>query len=522
MEVPPKPPDESKGSPPKGKGKGKGPPPPAPETATEKGKGPKGPPKGEGKGEKGKGEKGKGKGKGPSEGSEASEPRKADVKPRIPMKKLFWNSFILHGAALEQPRATVWGSIDQDGSDSFDIEELEGLFCEAGANKALNTHPADAEAPKRPVKLRILAEARRRQVCVMLARLPGVEATIKGIREMDESKLDKDQVELLLANLPSNEELASLKDAAADYLKTTKEPPPWDDAEAFILKLAEVPHFALRLQLWTFENCHEERFELFQSSAAQVQAACSALLQSRRVQRLLAMTLSVGNYMNGGTARGRADGFSIEALNQIRTIKAQKAGPATTLLDFLVRQLEKNKPGDLDGLFQETAVASMVRLAARVKLPDVAQELTGYRNQVEGLGNRAKASNDPILQAHAERCSKIQAELAELQLKFAEADQEYKRVCEWLHEGAAKAPRPCDELLGIWDGFFQAVKAALDAGRPRRVRKARTEAPRSVPKRSMASFRRALSRSLSNGDVNLDDEALTSQDVSRMSSNAGP
>lgn len=412
------------------------------------------------------------------------------------MKRLFWNSFVLDGSELDKPDDSVWASIEREGVDDLDVEELELLFAEAMPGR-MQTNGAGLAGSSRKgfvQKTRLFEETRRRQVCVMLARLPDLDTTINAVTEMDDRRLDKDQVELLLANAPPAEELVALN-AAATEMKNSCQGlegfPPWDAAEAFVLRLGEVPAFAIRLQIWSFENSFEERYDIFQTAGTEVQEACAALRQSVRVQRLLNLGLAVGNYLNAGTSRGRADGFAVEALAQMRTVKAVPSGPTKTIVDYLVRQIEKSRPGDLDGLFSEDGVAIAVHRASRHKLGDLAQELLAFRNQADNLVRRAAAQDDDALSLRAQRLETRQAELQGVQRLYASADEDYRRLCAWFHEGATRAARPCDEFFGVWDGFLQAVRTALEGLYGGRTRRRKSTFAR--PRRTLDHLIRSIS-----------------------------
>ncbi|CAE7252325.1 forG [Symbiodinium necroappetens] len=354
---------------------------------------------------------GKGKGKGkpappkapPRAGAkagltkEAHNPRKAEIQPRLPMKKLFWNAFVLDDEHLRSCE-NVWAAIEKENADlySFDVQELEQLFSETSSRSGVQTpvsHGGSSAVHRRTrLRARVFEESRRRQVCIMLARLPPVETTVKAIHDMDDDCLDKDQVELLLATAPTAEELTMLHAAAKEMPE--KASLPWDDAEDFVWKLAEVGHFLVRLQTWSFENAFEERFHIFHSAVTEVKDACHALRDSHRIPRLLGITLNVGNYLNAGTSRGRADGFSVEVLSQMRALKGQAASSssASTLLDFVVRQAERSKPGELLQLFGEVGEATLVQRAFRHNLKELSLELTAYCVQARGLARQGVAS----------------------------------------------------------------------------------------------------------------------------------
>lgn len=452
------------------------------------------PPPPKGKGPKGKA---KGKGKAPKGGASAAPPvpRKADVKPRVPMKRLFWSAFILEDAKMAPPDATAWAAIHiEESLQRFDVDELERMFGEKDLPKVFLR--AECSPGKAKPRVRVFDETRRRQVCVMLARLPPVDVTLEAVLEMNDGRLNRDQVELLLASAPPPEELAALRAAAAEMDGEGDEAPLWDDAEAFVVRLSAVPLFALRLQIWVFENAFDERFEFMQSAATEVRKACACLRSSRRVHRLLGLSLYVGNYLNGGTNRGRADGFTVDALSMMRTVKSQQQ-PVRTLVDYVVGQIDRMHPADLEGLFAEGGEAWVVRRAARHKLADVALELAAWCAQADGLVKRAASSEDDVLGARGLRVKLKLQEFGALQRLLNDTDGEYRALCAWFHEGATKVARPSDEFFGIWDGFLQAVRVAVDrisVERRANERKAfgRKRAPPTKARRPLQKVRQSL------------------------------
>ncbi|KAK2193295.1 hypothetical protein NP493_16g12001 [Ridgeia piscesae] len=46
-------------------------------------------------------------------------------------------------------------------------------------------------------------------------------------------------------------------------------------------------------------------------------------MSSKDVQQILSLVLTFGNYMNGGTARGQADGFDLEILAKLKDVKSK-------------------------------------------------------------------------------------------------------------------------------------------------------------------------------------------------------
>ena len=61
----------------------------------------------------------------------------------------------------------------------------------------------------------------------------------------------------------------------------------------------------------------DEKVAELAAPLADLAAACTALAGALGLRAVLGMVLALGNYMNGGTGRGQADGFMITDLAQI-------------------------------------------------------------------------------------------------------------------------------------------------------------------------------------------------------------
>ncbi|CAK9036955.1 unnamed protein product [Durusdinium trenchii] len=107
-----------------------------------------------------------------------------------------------------------------------------------------------------------------------------------------------------------------------------------------MLSLIAIPRFQLRLKVWDFGNSFQEKFDHIANDVKGVSRGCDCLLTSMRMRHLLGVALHAGNFLNGGTPRGRADGFSMDALLQLRTVKATQAADQT-LVHFITMQMEK-------------------------------------------------------------------------------------------------------------------------------------------------------------------------------------
>ena len=85
----------------------------------------------------------------------------------------------------------------------------------------------------------------------------------------------------------------------------------WDTAEAFMKNLTDPPSIHARLRMWKFAaEWSEEKGGLEKTIKAQV-VLYKEIRTNKQIQKVLALALAIGNVINGGTAKGQADGFDM-------------------------------------------------------------------------------------------------------------------------------------------------------------------------------------------------------------------
>ena len=93
------------------------------------------------------------------------------------------------------------------------------------------------------------------------------------------------------------------------------------------------------------------------------------------------MILTVGNYLNGGTARGQAYGFQLEVLLKLTNLKSSSISNGT-LLHFVVRQLSAKSPECLQLTMNGWEA---VYNACDVSLTEIATEIKALEEQMKQI-----------------------------------------------------------------------------------------------------------------------------------------
>lgn len=437
--------------------------------------------------------------------------RKPDVKPGVQVKKLYWNSF-----RIQSEQSTIWDEIEKEGP-QIDLDQLEALFADepvshgpaptgrrssAGLNSAPDALGDDTPTRRHGTRrIQVLDAKRRKEVVVMLNRLPATRAMYDAVFNME--GLTTDQLELLLRNLPHQDETNLLRDREKEY--TIDEHNVWDTAEDFLLTLISVPQFQLRVEVWSFENEFNEIYEDISKAESAISSGCETVLTSQSIRHLLALVLHVGNYLNGGTPRGRADGFDLDTLAKMRTVKmSQSSDKPGTLVDFVTQQMERHYPGELESMFEHGKDVECIRAASRYKLADTLEELGRFQNRCEGMIRSVegvlgeKEEQDAALVKHDKILQDKLSSLVALRGRFDKLNDRYKQLCVWFYMEELKNRKTTDEFFGIWSLFMTDIDQARKEIASREHEQMRRQRSQFTPRRSLGSLSQARD-STSNG-----------------------
>lgn len=108
------------------------------------------------------------------------------------------------------------------------------------------------------------------------------------------------------------------------------------------------------------------------------------LVNNSELKEVLAIILTLGNYMNGGNmARGQADGFGLEILPKLKDVKSKDS--KITLLHYVVKVYMKK----IENPFTSNVVLPVpepgdIRRAASVNFEDVRVDLQKLERQLKG------------------------------------------------------------------------------------------------------------------------------------------
>lgn len=117
----------------------------------------------------------------------------------------------------------------------------------------------------------------------------------------------------------------------------------------YMLKVVEPASLYDRLKVSVFGYEWKEDKAYLEITIRQMSALFTFLENNDTLYKVLGMALAVGNIMNGGTAKGRADGFELAVFTKLNTTKDNNQ---KSMLSFIMKSLT-DIDSELPGRFRE-------------------------------------------------------------------------------------------------------------------------------------------------------------------------
>ena len=399
-----------------------------------------------------------------------SAPTKPEIRPGTKMKPIFWKRILTSAA----PGETWWETLPEAAVDTTALETVFGQKARpkpSGGGRGGNAGGDDDAGPSSgpaaaPKVTSVLDGKRSNAISFMLAKLPPMDDLVAAINAVDEGTISGDLLRSLISNLATDEEIAAVTDAAASGGRL-------DRPEEFVLGLNVVPCLRDHLSAWAFAGDFAEELDDVGRPLQDLEATLDAIRTSGAFKTVIGTVLAVGNYCNGGTARGRADGFEFGILEQLVNTKG---ADGVTVLDFVADELRKADASLMERL---TADMAALRGAATVSVADLDSACKRLSSKVEAAkvqaanvvangGSRAFAARIPPALDQAG------GDVNGLAERAAGADAAFRDLLGYLNYSAGKvASAKTSEFLASVASFVDTLRRAWDkraqaASRPSR------------------------------------------------------
>ena len=279
------------------------------------------------------------------------------------------------------------------------------------------------------------------------------EAIAKAILHGDPESLSADQLASLQTILPTAEDVEVVQGFDGPAASLGK-------AEQFFLSLAAVPRYAVRAKcMLTRANFDEKLVELSHSVEA-VQQAAEQVRGSVTLRLVCEVTLAIGNYLNGGTAKGGAWGFKLDSLNKLLDTKSLDG--KSTLLHYLARELDRQHggvdPPELPPPLRLSAELSFVDAAARLRWKDECTEVSALSAGIEQVAAQVEMDKTgPFAESLGAFYTQASKQVSALVSKKDAADDACARIIAWFGEDKKANP---EEVFSTLHNFMLSLEKA--------------------------------------------------------------
>lgn len=255
-------------------------------------------------------------------GGAVSDSKRPHIKPPKPMKPLWWTKIEI-GKGGVNPGDTIWDDVVDYNLKLLCIGgPLEEDVLNRFSKTAMITKPKAAGAadkkPEGPKDLRVITDpgkvVGREGAC---KNYPSPEIFVEALVHFDSSVINKDLLESIKLNItPTPEELAQMGKLRSDNPNV-----PWGLIEKYMWAIAQVPIYQARIDIWNFCMTFDERAEQIKGAYSEMIKVFGALGAAKSLKAIFGLGLALGNYMNGNTNRGQADGFELADIAKFDGIK---------------------------------------------------------------------------------------------------------------------------------------------------------------------------------------------------------
>ena len=340
------------------------------------------------------------------------------------MKALQWE--------VIQPRdlkGTLWDKLD-DTKVKLNLDTLEEKFSQVKREK--KKEPEKKAAAKKEKKT-FLDPDRTRMINIVLnkIRLDSLEIS-DAIEQYDLKVLTQDICDLLLPIMPNEAEIKEVATFNGDVLQDLA------ICDQFVLIISGIIGYKERIKTILFKYNYLEDYLVISKEIKRVFKVFKFLKEDKNLQRLLEVMLALGNYMNGGSFRGGAFGYTLASLVKFSDTKSNGYTFIDYTVKFIYEQIKEPKVFEVlkklkkfDKMQYQSIVEGVKQMENRWKdVQALKKIITEKKDELLEEDKSVSFLNDFYKDA--------EEKIKEIKTKFEKIDKDYEGIAKFFGEKADK------------------------------------------------------------------------------------
>ena len=193
----------------------------------------------------------------------------------------------------------------------------------------------------------------------------------------------------------------------------------WEKGELYMMKVLTPASLHSRLKTWSFLEGWQQGKDILNPFYDRIKSSYDVIENHPCFMQILQMTLAIGNIMNGGTAKGQADGFDLPVLSKITSIKDNTG---RTVLQYILVKMYDSDP-DLHDKIKEMNKSLQHKDVDVKSMKNKTNDMVTLFNQTKEAFKQVTTSGEPFdkfMQQFEEILKTAQTELDEWQRRYKE------------------------------------------------------------------------------------------------------
>ncbi|ODN79464.1 hypothetical protein L202_03439 [Cryptococcus amylolentus CBS 6039] len=390
------------------------------------------------------------------------------------MKQLQWDK--VSKAQLEK---TVWKKAEDDKMEEevVNMMKAHNIWDEIENEFKAKEVMYDAIKKRREQEIiSVLAPDHRKRIEILISGpfaktyKDNPEGLANAISEFDSELCVEAFLNELQSVLPNDDDRGKLLTHSADDPEQFAKLHP---ADRLMVRLIQLSHLNERVKGMLYRVRFPQNIDLLEQSLAVLEDACDALMDAKQFQALLALILTMGNYINGTNYAGGAFGFKIASINKLVDTKSSGG---QNLLHFLEKTVSQHfqSIGEFLKELEIPATAARVNYAdlqstSKTMLDDIYRIRDALDKQFDGDTSQYTRKMNIFVTVSSERVRNVRDGIIAADRKLKEV-QTFYGECDDMGRGMQS-----QEFFGIFRTFVSSYKFCQAQNRARAEEQAALE-----------------------------------------------
>ena len=341
------------------------------------------------------------------------------------MKALFWDII-----PSKEIKDTLWDKLD-DTKIKINLDKFEEKFSQV--KKETKKVVVEKKAPAKKEKKTFLDADRTRMMSIVLnkIRIDTLELS-DAIEQYDLKILTPEVCGLLLPILPNDAEIKEVSAFQGDIMEELAV------CDQFVLIISGIAAFKERIKAIVFQYNYKSDYNIIIEEINRIFKVFKVMKEDKNLKRLFEVILALGNYMNGGSFRGGAFGFTLGSLTKLADTKSSGITFIDYIIKFIYEEIKEPKVLDIindlkefDKLQYQSIVESSKQMENRWK--DVLALKKALADNKDILLDEDKS--DKFLDSFY---NDAEGKIKEIKEKVEKIDKDYEDIAKFYGETAAK------------------------------------------------------------------------------------